>query len=79
MQGMLQQEDDNTNMAETCAGLLGAILVMCSKYELLRHHTFSGNHPPENRYLGRTPDAEAYFFRRSRGEMYAQIHRAITQ
>ena len=27
-QGILQQEDANTNIEETCAGLLGAVLVM---------------------------------------------------
>ena len=48
-------------------------------HELLLHHAFSGNHQRENRYLGSTPDAGEYFFRRSRGAMYAQIHCAITQ
>ena len=61
MQGMFQQKDDNSNMAETCAGLLGTILVMCSTHELLRHHAFSGNHQLENRYLGRTPTLKHIF------------------
>jgi hypothetical protein len=58
---MFQQEDDNTSIAETSAGLLGAILIICSKHELLCHHAFSGNHQPENRYLGRTPTLKHIF------------------
>ena len=43
LQGMFQQEDDNTNIAETCTDLLGAVLVMLMQQSgdpatLMRRH-----------------------------------------